>query len=751
MESSNNAATGTEFARPRRPNPDTIAYLKSLPLDEEAAQGEILNFYNHEKDSNCSGSTETPSSDFPSSLAAALTALDEIRQEVASLAGDERGSEVLEVLIKITAPHSLSASHKWLTSCLGHAHHLALHRYGSHVLQTVLEQSFLSTSILTTSSGNQEDLALHLDSPVNMEEWQTTTKDDLWDLLGQLQQELLPVALQLKTHLCATHVLRTLFLIMGGIVCSNLQSPRRGKVKSKTNGKAFSALASSGSGLLGSRIHYLETYHRRPSDNTITTAALDEWADALASPSAGVPPTELHELVCHASGGPLLVVLLRSITYRDNPNKKNRSSTDAADAVARSLGTLPSEPKFDDNSKACFLAKSILCLEENQSVQSEDAVYGLAGDARGSHVLDIILRLCHDEMHERIIEVGKFRDSLQEYVEHDVSNFVVQTLLATVRNAKVAEILVKACVPLIESGLILDAHKRRRGILWRLTEMAVQYRVGEAMILQTLQLACPGNKIAAMLLDPKRNSANDNRLTLNVEGTRALYYLLHFSGAEGILEGLVAMSVDDLDALARDGLGSRCVWDVLFEPHSGTGYGAAFTKARTKLLTKLKGRWISLATDRVGHHAVLKLFRSLPTMKARGELMRELSEGRHRLQGNAMGRSILSECEVDSYKNQGFADWSKKIQSQIEQRAWLDDLSSNAIQNGSECGNDDVQKRKRAHHGTDYKRTAHSSSEQAPAKKRLTSTSMTVDSIFDALTVPMNSKKQEMKRGGKPV
>ena len=762
---------GGDFARPRRPNVDTIAYLKSLPLDIEVAHGEISNFCNDQLEHNASKAAETSSSmEFPSALGAALTALDEIRLEVASLAGDERGAEVLEVLIKITAPYSITAAHMWLLSCQGYAHHLALHRYGSHVLQTILEQSFLSSSIQSKDGKDEDDLALHPESPTNLVDPTSTdvaagtaptapttpaTKDDLWDLFGELQQELLPAVSHLTTHLCGTHVLRTLFLILAGIesVRDNRnyhhQNPRRGKAKSKKHGK--DTPISSGGSLLTGTIQCIESCHRRPADVNLANRALDEWADAIAPPSASRQPSDLQQLACDASGGPLLMVLLQSLTYRDSTNRMDHSS-DGMNAAARSLGKLPHESRFERDSKACVLAERILCLhplkqDDGQLPQTEDVVYGLSGDSRGSRVVDTILRLCHDDMHERIIKVGKFIESFPEYVEHDVSNFVMQTVLATARNAEV-EHFVQACLPMVESGFIVDAGNRRRGILWRLCEMTVHHQMGQAGVLQSLHLKCQRKHLAAMLLDMKRNS-DDNRIILNVEGSRALHYLLQFDcpGAREVLEGVVALPVDDLDALARDGLGSRCVWDVVLQKHNrNDDKDTDFSKARTKLLNRLKGRWVSLATDRVGHHTVQNLFRALPSMKAREELVQELAQGRHRLNGNAMGRSILSECAVHVYQNQGFVDWSHRVQKRMEQQEWLGELSSREPMTTTACQNSessDPQQSFKTSRDRVYQKDDTIDDWALPNKKRARS-SMTVDSIFDALTLPQ--KKEERSR-----
>ena len=65
FERGESGGTSSEYNRPRRPNADTIAYLRGLPLDIETANAEILSFQEGRTDSD----------DFPQSLAAAFSAI----------------------------------------------------------------------------------------------------------------------------------------------------------------------------------------------------------------------------------------------------------------------------------------------------------------------------------------------------------------------------------------------------------------------------------------------------------------------------------------------------------------------------------------------------------------------------------------------------------------------------------------------------------------------------------------------------
>ena len=133
-----------DYNRPRRPSTDTLSYLRSLPLDEDSSEREVSAYVEYcknkvkqqqdeEKKDDIDETTEEV--DYPQSLSASISAIDEVRNELASLAGDEYGSQSLETLCRIAMPYSSLAARKLLCGISGYMMHLSTHRYGSHVLQ----------------------------------------------------------------------------------------------------------------------------------------------------------------------------------------------------------------------------------------------------------------------------------------------------------------------------------------------------------------------------------------------------------------------------------------------------------------------------------------------------------------------------------------------------------------------------------------------------------------------------------------
>jgi hypothetical protein len=351
------------------------------------------------------------------------------------------------------------------------------------------------------------------------------------------------------------------------------------------------------------------------------------------------------------------------------------------------------------------------------------------------------LRLSSDEFFESILEVGGFlsKQSLQEFVEHDVSNFVIQTALATIRNEKQAEKFLEVVAPLVVNGYVIRGSNRRRGILWRLTEMAARFPGIQKATLKVIregfviagEVQSKSNGLVGCvpkLLNMKKAEETGGHLTLDVAGTRTLFHLLRFEAkyCEEVLLGIAdKLEQDDLELLAKDGLGSRCIWDGVLE---GPVQEAHFSTALKRILKKLQGRWVGLAADRVGHHSVIKLFRRLVDMGDREKLVVELSEGMHRLTGNSMGRNVLDVCSVREYNEVGYSEWSSIVKKQLQREQWLKDMVEKDLA-------DRAPKKKR-----DRKRKR--LDRDATDKRAQSKGDLSVDTIMDTISIPTRIEKE---------
>jgi hypothetical protein len=354
----------------------------------------------------------------------------------------------------------------------------------------------------------------------------------LSDLLLQTLEELKPFASELAVHVCGTHVLRSAICILSGVEFANayarpsnqnevlsewdvgaLAAVRRGKLKDKKKKKPAPVKGDSHSIQDVTTVKAMKMMSELQSEQfgKDTKVLLKEIIGVISSngknKSSGAicPPGELQQRTCHPSAGPLLVQIVRVLSYLDEKCKqsaKKKSSTGDSESTAdRRLGVLPKEAQYSLGSDAEALVYRLLCWDpsinsesdnainedaqdsENTQPYAGDIIYGLSGEPRGSILLETILHCCPDAFHDALCQVGGFysEETLREYAYHSVSNFVVQAVLNSARNRNQVAKLVKCLCGMIEDGSILKfkgdddssetGTNKRMGIVWRAMEM----------------------------------------------------------------------------------------------------------------------------------------------------------------------------------------------------------------------------------------------------------------------------------------
>uniref|UniRef100_A0A7S1YX12 Nucleolar protein 9 n=1 Tax=Ditylum brightwellii TaxID=49249 RepID=A0A7S1YX12_9STRA len=824
-----------DYQRPRRPDANTITYLRSLPLDEKASADEIYRYvqfqqknktkeseeveqYNHEGE-------EEEDVDYPTILSASLTAINEIyAKEVASLAGDELGSERIEMLARIACSYSPLSGRKLLYGLSGYHLHLATHRYGSHVLQTILELAVSPPPSMGKDENEVKEIKkiLELDNEEELDE-EAQNLPSLKELLLSVAQELLPYSNQLAVHVCGSHVMRTLLCVLAGVELIHHQSSsvsfggeggensaqgvgpaiRRGKFKPKKKKKKKKPPVDDGSSTGNNagvwKMDYVQQSNIDFKDDDLQEmlTSLSEALSTLGNNSNGdavQPPGELQKLACHPSAGPLLTVLLRVLTYsavsvKTKITAGGKEGNEETNRCDRRLGITQTEPYFTINSDAEKLAKHLLCWDssvENSIDQpyARDIIYGLSGEPRGSHLLETLFRTCHDDMYESLYKCGGFDngEAMTEYVQHDVSNFVVQALLASVRNKDQANVLINSLEHVICSGYVMGRKNRRCGVLWRVAEMCAKYNAGQEILLKHIRMGYAAllqtegeegegdenkkqrhkkknmvdiDECIPKLLHIRPPQKDGDRIQLDVAGARAVYQLLHFAPSlcGDVLTGITEkLGSDNLEWIANDGIGSRCILDAILDnPKSKE---APFSNAIQQLFRKLNGRLVSLSVERVGHHTVKKLFRSLQSLDDKAELSDELASGMNRLSGNAMGRSVMDACFVREYC-EGEKAWTDAVNKQAREEEWLKDIVGKG--EGVESSNDNLgnkkRKRKRKKTQSEPEKKSGDNNDGDSDNDAIDDgngdedkKSSAVESIMDAISIPDDTKGKEEKK-----
>ena len=783
------------YARPRRPNPETVSYLSGLPLDEllaaQQAKEYIAYFQKNDEEKAAAaaynGDDDEPP-EYPQMLSAAHAAISSIFREIASLACEEIPSQQIETLVRIACRYSLVAKRIILASMASYWTFLSTHRFGSHVAQTVLRcvvaECEVNLDEFDDGQGDQNEAKMVIEDSYSTlleaddDGSEGSVPHSLSKLLLQTIEELKPFASELAVHVCGSHVLRTVLYIMVGAEFVDtfpkpgsetgdgdwdtgaLAAARRGKLKDKKKkkkkkfGSAEEDRGSSGSGpQIPTMVKEMKMIQELQSKDfkQAVEPMMKEWVGIftmLEGQEDGKvsPPGELQQLTCHPSAGPLLVQILRLLSYRDyRSQSSSKTKKGLKDIVPdRRLGILPREPTFNEGSQAESFAHRLLCWDSSiaagdaeadaddggaatKQPYASDIIFGLSGEPRGSILLEAIFHCCPDSFHDALCIIGGFYDeaTLREYIKHGVSNFVVQTLLATVRSKAQASRMVKCLCGIIEDGSILKAKPQpvkkddeeakkerpkqstaRMGIIWRAFEMCAtkgssqdQEQILSALMrgygTQTPTTEDDSAEIKKDEDTKKRKKRSKrglsveeciprllgftpgtfqgdddfSRLTLDAVGAKALFHVLHFKERlmESWAKGIVKIyGTEDLVKIANDGLGSRCIMDGLLD-------GPSRSIVSKSLASKLSERISYLAAERVGHHTVEKLFRALPTYDDKAVMSAELSQSLNRLGSNAMGRSVMVSCAVKEYL-EGESVWKEALAKQKEKGGWLEEI-----------------------------------------------------------------------------
>jgi len=225
--------------------------------------------------------------------------------------------------------------------------------------------------------------------------------------------------------------------------------------------------------------------------------------------------------------------------------------------------------------------------------------------------------------------------------------------------------------------------------------MSAKFRVGQETILKCMRKGFGALKVdgpleieecVPQLINFQQPEEGKRFAELDATGARTVFQLLQFVPrlCGDTLTGIVKKyDASELENMCNDGLASRCLIDGILD---GPTKQQPFSPAVKKLFEKLKGRWVALSVERIGHHTVKKIFIKL-NMEDRKLLSEELANGINRLNGNAMGRSVITDCAVKDYL-EGEDVWNAAVKKRLEKEDFLKDLEDS-------LGTEKKRKRKR--------------------------------------------------------
>ncbi|POM75914.1 ARM repeat-containing protein [Phytophthora palmivora] len=337
----------------------------------------------------------------------------------------------------------------------------------------------------------------------------------------------------------------------------------------------------------------------------------------------------------------LLAVLIQSSTQELQNLLYDQNS---GPLIASALKLAPSKSRRK-------LAEHILQWEDEESC--ENGFFDLAGDSVTSHLLEALFESASDKFFTKVFE-RCIRGKMLGLAEHNIANYVVQHAIMLVRTEALAlEVLEE-----LESSLWTLLTMGRPGVIWRVVEMCVKFKLHQKEVFEALVNAVAKqeskkpeavrkNFVASLLNVQLSTSATSAKVQVNVMGAKIIEQMQQFEAGEyltPLYKGILSFNSAQLMALAKDSTGSRCVIEPIWESKD-----QSTAWVRGELYERFAGKFGTLAMDRLGAFSVMKCYEDLPLDKKEA-VVHELLEVEAQLSGSHFSELVMNTCHLFEYK-----------------------------------------------------------------------------------------------------
>ncbi|RLN60229.1 hypothetical protein BBJ29_004820 [Phytophthora kernoviae] len=392
------------------------------------------------------------------------------------------------------------------------------------------------------------------------------------------------------------------------------------------------------------------------------------------------------------------------------------------------------------------LAERILQWDDEDKCES--GFFDLAADAVTSHLLEALLESASDKFFTKVFQ-RCVRGKMLQLVGHNIANYVVQHAIVRVNTEALAlEVLEE-----LEASLWTLLTMGRPGVIWRVVEMCVKFKLHQQEITNSLVNAVAKqeskkpeavrkNFVAALLNVQLSTSATSAKVQLNVMGAKIIEQLQQFEAGEyltPLYKGILAFNSVQLMALAKDSTGSRCVVEPIWESKEPTTEWV-----RQELYERFVGKFGALAMDRLGAFTVMKCYEDLPLDK-KVVVVEELLAVETQLSGSHFSQLVMNTCNLFEYK-QSREKWEALYTKQQK----IADLFKDVVEDdeGLEQGSKTHKKHKKDKKSKKRK-AIQLTEEEAEQRKEEVAKSADVTMIMDALRNGAVGKDKKSKKSKK--
>ncbi|XP_070574928.1 nucleolar protein 9-like [Ptychodera flava] len=545
-------------------------------------------------------------------------------EEEIKLSQNQTVSRILETLIRSGGRKEVK---KFMAGLSKDYHKVCFDRFAAYVLQTAV--IYISKLPEEDTDAEDEDGEQKLPSFEN--------------LVLQLCDQLLSELSEVLYDAYASHVLRTVFEVLGGVkvtevvVRSRLSRQQQDKNSTKEHEQSLAKTKPS------------KTFRKK----------LKEFTRLL------LKREDMRDLLCHATCNPVvqtLLLVLRQI------NKD----------LCRQLCLVIMETAEGENSSG--------------DKESEDKrLPVIFSHAVGSHLGEVLLQVADDEILGKLY-TQHMEGNVLRLACHPQTNFVLQKFLTTVSTADQFETIFDECVVGIEDIL---AHNHI-GVIVRLAEACIKHSTRQAELLKSLmqafhchkpksrQRCCvkllasfaayeafhemsQGNENSIHGNEKKANSADESEDTeppqvklteINLQGSLLLQQLFNFNDCSKLVKSLFALSEEELYTMSCDQSGSHII-EAFFRSQT------VGEKKKDQLIEKLKGWYVRMACDKHGSRTVDSIWSSA-SLKVKFTIAEELAKREAQLSQDRFGRFVHRNCAIGHFKHRR-NDW-KDIQKRDEKK-----------------------------------------------------------------------------------
>lgn len=297
------------------------------------------------------------------------------------------------------------------------------------------------------------------------------------------------------------------------------------------------------------------------------------------------------------------------------------------------------------------LAKHILQWEDADACIS--GFFNLAADAVTSHLLEALFASVSDKLFTKVF-ARCVRGKMLQLAEHNIANYVVQHVIKCVRTEAIALQVVEE----LEASLWTLLNLGRPGVIWRVVELCVKFKVRQQELFEALVAAVAKreskkpeavrkNFVASLLDVQLSTSATSAKVQLNVMGAKIIEQLQQFESGAYLAElykGILSFNSVQLMALAKDSTGSRCLVEPIWE---STDPNLAWVQE--ELYQRFSGKFGTLAMDRLGAFSVMKCYKVVPLDKKEA-IVHELLAVETQLSGSHFSQLVINTCHLYEYK-----------------------------------------------------------------------------------------------------